>query len=175
MGDIGIYDLLLHKRDVSFSVLGLYVWLELGGYNVVSFVHPENRIPISLKMKIKEKVLYDKLAMLKVRVQQAIGEVIDGHVIKQDVYVSKQLNSEATMSIENENVVYAYGSPIGFRSLLNDKRVHGQLRNETFIFAAIGRSKVDEASGDIKSIFHAYSVGQIVWPFTEFNNFVIKN
>ena len=77
MGDIGIYDLLLHKRDVSFSVLGLYVWLELGGYNVVRFVHPENRIPISLKMKIKEKVLYDKLAMLKVRVQQAIGEVID--------------------------------------------------------------------------------------------------
>ena len=173
MGDIGIYDLLLHKRDVAFSKLDLYSWLEKGGYNVVDFAHAENAIPISLKTIVDDITLLAKLNMMNNPVPHAIGEIICSTITKQDIYVSKQHDSVATLSL-TEDVVFAYGSPVGFRNVMNDNRNYRKLRNETFVFAHYERSPIEE-KGDSKSFIReddTYS-GNFIWPLTEFNQFVI--
>ena len=172
----GTYDLLCHKRDTSFSVPGLYEWIERGGYNVVDFSLPENRIQVSLRNKINEKLMFIKLTRLKIQKQQAVGELISGNILKQDVYVSKQRNSEATLNIDDKNVIFIYGSPRGFRRTLSNRKNHRQFRNETFISVQLARTTIDEDRIDTKSLptaNHHINIGEVVWPVTMFNDFVI--
>ena len=106
MGNIGIYDLLLHKRDVSYSIRELHMWLERGGYNFVEFLRPEDRTNLSLKgRKLKGlKLLYNKLLKLDICVQYRISEVIWGKVFKQDIFASKQLNSKTNTTTYHNNL-----------------------------------------------------------------------
>merc|ERR1711997_675073 len=69
MGDVGIYDLLLHKRDVSYTSIEVYDWLQKSGYNVVSTSSPDNSIPISLKGLITDKQFFEKTSKLNLPVQ----------------------------------------------------------------------------------------------------------
>ena len=178
MRNIVIYDLLLHKRDVSYSVPELYTFLRRGGYNVVDFSLPENRIAFSLRCKIEENVLFYKLMQLKVQIQQAIGEIISSNIIKQDIYVSKQDQSEAKLDTYETNVVYAYGSPIGYGQLIDDARTTSRLRNKACSFAIIARSRIDEASLDhISFVQENTQTFQWGWPSTHsttFNNFILR-
>ena len=61
MGDIGIYDLLLHKRDVSYTIRDLYEWVKHGGYKFVDHSLPENRLSLSIHIRINDNVLFKKL------------------------------------------------------------------------------------------------------------------
>ena len=174
MGDVGIYDLLLHKRDVAFTKFDLYSWLEKGGYNVVDFPVPENAIPISLKIIINDMHLLEKLTRMNNPVPHAIGEVICSKIRKQDIYVSKQKHSVASLSM-TEDVVFAYGSPLGFRHVMSDKSNYQTLRNKTFVVAKFRPDQFEEGKGDYKShIRKNYSYrDRFVWPLTDFNEFVI--
>ena len=58
MGDIGIYDLLLHKRDVAYSMFDLYEWVKGSGSNLIDFSRPEYRIVLSLKSIVYDAVLF---------------------------------------------------------------------------------------------------------------------
>lgn len=95
-GNTGIYDLLLHKRDVSYSIQELHIWLESGGYNFVELLLTEDRTNLSLKgRKLKAlKLLYNKLLSMNIAVQHRISELIYGKVFKQDIFASKQLDSK---------------------------------------------------------------------------------
>ena len=89
MGNIGIYDLLLHKRDVSYSIPELYNWLKNSGYSLVGFAIHEDEMKLSLKhLKLNAlKSLFKKLINTGIHKQQTIGEIISGNILKQDVYV----------------------------------------------------------------------------------------
>ena len=91
MGNVGIYDLLLHKRDVSYSIPDLYEWLENSGYSLVEFAIQEDGMKVSLKhLKLNAlKSLFKKLIKTSIHKQQTIGEIISGNISKQDVYVCK--------------------------------------------------------------------------------------
>ena len=52
MGQIGVYDLLLHKRDVSFSIPDLYEWLRRSNLYLIDFSAPHVRIGSSLELTI---------------------------------------------------------------------------------------------------------------------------
>ena len=178
MGDIGIYDLLLHKRDVSFTTLTMYQWLQNSGYNVVDFAHPEYTIPISLKTILNEKWLLDKIYRSSMPMVYEIGEIIYGKVIKHDLYVSKKLYSEANLDMLNDTVVYAYGSPMGFRAAMNNKENYRKLRNETYVFSTLMRSHFDEVSNKTTNIVRKKSGnidGNFVWPLTKFNTFMLDS
>ena len=101
-GNNGIYDLLLHKRDVSFSIRQLHMWLEGGGYNFVDFINSEDRINLSLKgRKLKAlKLLYNKLLKMNICAQQRISEIIWGKGFKQEMMASKQRNSKSNKTID---------------------------------------------------------------------------
>ena len=180
MGDVGIYDLLLHKRDISFTTHGVYRWLQTSGYNVVDFVHPENALPISLKSKVLEKELFDKINRCTVPEVHEVGEIIYGKTIKQDLYVSKQLYSEATLEDPENTMIYAFGSPMGFRAALNEPNNYKNLRNETFVFSTLIHGTFNEKSINpldaIKMESSAFKglEGKLVWPSTKFNKFVLE-
>ena len=104
----------------------------------------------------------------------AIGEIIYGGVQIQDIYVSRLKNVEARLR-STEDVIYAHGSPLGFRNMMNDKRNHRQLRNETMVVAKLARSITDEVSGNTKSQLRGIpnKLAGFTWPLTDFNNFII--
>ena len=90
----GIYDLLLHKRDVSYSIRELHKWLEKGGYHFVDFSQNQDRTNLSLNgRKLKAlKLLYKKLLKMNIGTQQSISEVIWGRVFQQDFFATKNRN-----------------------------------------------------------------------------------
>ena len=181
MGDIGIYDLLLHKRDVSFTTLGVFQWLQNSGYNFVDHTHPENTLPISLKSTIEEKWLLQKIQRSSVEKIDSIGEIIYGGVTKQDIYASKRLHSEAKMDDLENTMMYAYGSPMGFRNAINEKQNKKYIRNETFILTTFARSGNNEESRNIMDANNQRQQttglidGKLVWPSTRFNTFMLEN
>ena len=177
MGDIGIYDLLLHKRDVSFTTISVYQWLQNAGYNVVDHSHLENTIPISLNSMIEEKELLRKLLKSKHPKIDEMGEIIYGGVIKQDLYVSKKSHSEANVDDLENTMIYAFGSPMGFRAAVNEKRNYKELRNETFVFTTLARSQKNEELENWRNwrVKNSIVDGKLVWPSTKFNSFVLEN
>ena len=180
MGDVGVYDLLLHKRDISFTTHGVYQWLQISGYNVVDFCHPENALAISLKSKIQEKELFEKINRCSEPKVNEVGEIIYGKIIKQDLYVSKQLFSVATLEDPENTMIYAFGSPMGFRAIVNEPDNYKKLRNETFVFSTLVHGTFNERSTNsldaIKMGSSAFKglEGKLVWPSTKFNNFVVE-
>ena len=174
MGDVGIYDLLLHKRDVSYTIAGLYEWIKKGGYNLAEHSIPENSIPLSIKVSVANKCMFNMLLRKDISVQESVSEIIMGNIVKQDSYLSKNDNSKASLSTE-KNVVFANGSPKGFRYLLTDLNSRVVHRNDTFITAKFARSRGDE---NVENPYdysqnRLFSTNSFLWPLTEFNSFVI--
>lgn len=177
MGDAGIYDLLLHKRDVAFTMVDLYSWLEKAGYNFVDFAHAENAIPISLKNIVNDIYLLKKLTRMNKPLTHAIGEMICSSILKHDIYVSKKQESEASLKSNTSFVVFAQGYPVGFQNVMGDKRNFHILRNETFIDAFYSTRHQLNDTRDYKSLTreeeYKYS-GHLIWKHTDFNKFVIE-
>ena len=180
MGNVGIYDLLLHKRDVSYTTSTVHQWLQRSGYNFVDFKDPEYSIPISMKSAIDEKWLYRKINRIYAPACYEVGEIIHGKINKQDFYASKKSQSEATINHENDFQIFAYGSPMGFRAVINNKRNFKEIRNETFVYSKISRGIFNGTSSRPFNMNtrHFTSFGSIsskfVWPSTEFNNFILE-
>lgn len=123
-GNGGIYDLLLHKRDVSYSIRELHTWLQNGGYTFVDFTQSYDRTNLSLKgRKLKAlKLLYKKLLKMNICTQHRISEVIWGRVFKQDFYASKQRNFQTNTST-HQNIGYANKYHMTLRDGMNNKQV----------------------------------------------------
>ena len=151
-GNIRIYDLLLHKRDVSYSVPNLIKWLERSSIHFIDFSLASSRIVLSLSLKIVEKLLYSQLTKFSATKQSSIAEIIEGHHYKQEFYASTFAKAEASPHMHNITL-YAYGLPAGFQNTISDQRNYFQLRNETYIYAQLNR----------KTTF--------AWPSNKFNNF----
>ena len=169
MGDIGIYDLLLHKRDVSYTIRDLYKWVQQGGYKFVDHSLPEKRLPLSVHVRINDNLLFNKIVKMDISFQEAISEIVAGNIIKQDAYVSKIHDSEAILK-PGETVVYAHGSPTGFQHVMNDHNNHVRFRTGSYVVATLTRSKVDETSKYYK---HRKFTGGFIWPSNDFHNFII--
>ena len=176
MGDIGIYDLLLHKRDVAYSIKDLYEWVEKSSYDLVDFSVAELRTKLSPRLRFVDKLLYLSVARKRRFYQQWITELMCGNVAKQDAYVSTRKDAKASMASSN-HVVYSYGSPIGFRNIIEDLGNRRKVREETFISAILANSFVNEEeqsfATNLNRLHTAVRVTEFAFPFTEFSRFVI--
>ena len=171
-GDNGIYDLLLHKRDVSFTISSLFEFVFGSGYNVVGFSAPEIRLPTSLKFIINDDKLYDKLTQQKEVIQRSIGELIYGQVLLPDLYISKQENSEANINDE-KNVAFAQLRTTGITEITFSRKSKKKFRNQIFAFAALRRIRNVGRKGSPLSRT-VKTAGNFGWPISEFNNFVLN-
>ena len=176
MGDAGIYDLLLHHRDVSYSVPEFYRWIEENGYNVVDYVHANDALKILLNIHFLEKRIFEKEIETHSGKLKAVTELIAGNFYLQDFYVSKLDKSEAIID-PAEHVIYAFGSPLGFRNILNDENNYRRIKNHTYVLAKVGRSHIDEflEESALLKPQESYYLGDIAFPNSDFNRFVVES
>ena len=175
MGDIGTYDLLLHKRDVAYSISDLYEWTGKSGYQIVDFSIAENRVSLSPELQLSEKAMYDGVKKKSIVRQQWISELLCGKLEKQDIYVSLREDAKAE-SVSPDNLVFAHGSPIGFRSVIEDKNNHKFLRNKTFIKAKLTHSFVSNAEFSFEKysrLSSGPSIVELAFPLTDYNRFIV--
>ena len=76
MGDVGIYDLLLHKRDVAYSIKDLYELMEKSAYHVIDFYRADLRIKLSPMLQLTENSLYQSVIKRSSSYQQWIIELM---------------------------------------------------------------------------------------------------
>jgi len=91
--DVGIYDLLLHTQDRSYTVLELYEFVENSGLHVNKLFnhdHPLGDMLFEPKTFIRDPELLKVLEAYPEREQAAISELLFGQLAKQICYISHQ-------------------------------------------------------------------------------------
>lgn len=106
-GDVGIYDLFLHKQDRAYTIPQLHEYITDAGLNFVQFSDITERITLSLEKWIKDFSLLQKLQKKTLIEQQAICELIAGNVIKHTVYLTKS-KKNPTASFEDLNNIPSF-------------------------------------------------------------------
>ena len=106
-GDIGLYDLFLHKQDRAYTIPELYQFVENINLHLVEFTLPGNRLALKPESYIKDPELLDRIKSLCIVKQQAICELISGKIITHDFFVSKQKDSVASVA-DLDNIPYFY-------------------------------------------------------------------
>ena len=172
-GDIETYDLLLHKRDVAFSISTLYEWVEKSNYRSVTFALPSLRASLTLDVKIPDEHLQNVIKKLDIRDQYWTLDVLCGHIMMHEFYVSLNQNAEAHLFAKGMKI-YLYGSNVKFQDKLSDKRFHWSISNHTYLYRGVVKTYVEESGLSSKS---TYKVGDttidFLYPITELSQFVI--
>ncbi len=107
-GDVGIYDLFLHKQDRCYSIPELYEFIENADLNFVEFSEILPRLSIRIENFIKDPELLQKIKAMPIRKQHQIAEIITGNIIKHTFYTSNVKDSIASFD-ELENVPFFFG------------------------------------------------------------------
>ena len=136
---IGIFDLLLHKRDVSYSVKTLHEWIKKSGLHFVDFDEYEDRHDLNVKNLIEDFHLRKSLALNTKEILDLVSEILQGRVLKHSFYASKIDDSEANL-LEPFNELYKYAIPRGLKKQLQEKRNLKKISNETMFngFLSVG-------------------------------------
>ena len=107
-GDVGLYDMFLHKQDRCYSLPELYEWVEKAGLNFIEFSDVNAKLKLRPENYVKDFSLLQKIKKMDPKKQAAMCEIICGSIIKHQFYVSKQKNPQATMDDLN-NIPYFFG------------------------------------------------------------------
>ena len=159
----GIYDLLLHARDVSYSLPQLTAWLQGSGMKFINMATPSQRMAHSLNLAISDIEMYKQLQKSDIVKHKSIAEIIVGSKITHEVYIS--MNAGAEASTENlDNAFFLYGSPVQLRTVISSNRSHINLRDKTYVCAAFDASNSRDM-GDSKPF---------AFPVNRFSNHILS-
>lgn len=106
-GDIGLYDMFLHKQDRAYTVPQLYEFVEKAGLNFVEYNSPHSRVMLKPETYFQDPEFLKKIKALDKSKQQAICEIMCGSIIKHSFYVSKKTKPTAKIT-DMDNVPYIY-------------------------------------------------------------------
>ena len=135
MGDVGVYDLLLHKRDVSFSILDVHKWVGIGGMSLLDFAYYKSRLKFNIDYVIHDEIILNMLRKKNLMShKRAICEIIHADIIKHEIYLSKHKNAEASIH-DPANLIYIYGAPRGFRQALSNQNNYQRIGNQTYFYS----------------------------------------
>ena len=151
---IGIFDLLLHKRDVAYSVKTLQDWLKQNGLHFVGFDEYEGRHFLNTKYWVEDSGLRKALTVKRDEDKQHLMEILQGRVIMHSFYASKIDNSEAKFSdlINSKSLfLYSYTIPRGIGNQFIGKRnSRKEMKNSFFHgYLSEGFLPVNSSSEDI--------------------------
>ena len=123
MGDAGTYDLLLHKRDVSYTVPGLLNWITSSGLVTVRYTSSDvppiggkKEDPKAYGIKHFEKLFADENSIQKQ--MHKVSELFHHDALMQNTFVSHSDNKEAQLK-NLQNVLFIPGDekcPFGFQN-----------------------------------------------------------
>jgi hypothetical protein len=174
-GNIGIYDLLLHKRDVAYSIQTLFEWIERAGLYFVDFDYYVQRFQLKAQYvfnyEIRRKI--EKLDRAK---QLHSAEILHGSVIKQQIYSSKIKNNVADVH-DPSNVFYISGKPHGFRDALSNKKNYAVIEHTKYFMARMSPALIDQNDVDFRKIpyYGTQGRGSLTFGFksNQFNHFLV--
>ncbi|AFB28786.1 class I SAM-dependent methyltransferase [Rickettsia rickettsii] len=104
-GDVGVYDMFLHKQDRAYSVPELYEFVEKASLNFVDYLDPLEKILLRPENYIKDFSLLQKIKKMDKVTREAISEILTGNIIKHSFYVSNQKDSVASLD-DLDNIPY---------------------------------------------------------------------
>ena len=107
IGDVGMYDLFLHKQDRSYTIPELYDFVAKAGLHFIDFSHYQSRVLLRLENYITDQALLTELKKRDLVEQQAMCEIISGKIINHSFFVSKQKDTIASFD-DLDNVPYFY-------------------------------------------------------------------
>ena len=150
----GIFDLLLHKRDVAYSVKTLQDWLKQNGLHFVDFDEYAGRHLLNMKYWVEDSGLRKALVVKRKEDKQHIMEILQGRVIMHSFYASKIDDSEAKFSdLINSKLLllYTYTIPRGIGNQFIGKRnFRKEMKNSFFHgYLSEGFVPVNSSSEDI--------------------------
>jgi ubiquinone/menaquinone biosynthesis C-methylase UbiE len=108
-GDVGCYDMFLHKQDRAYTIPQLYKFVESSGMKIVEFSNTINKIKLNPKSFIVNKELLKKLSSLEKKEQQAIAELMIGNIAQHCFWTSNKYDSIASFNDLN-NIPYFRGT-----------------------------------------------------------------
>lgn len=106
-GDVGMYDMFLHKQDRAYTVPQIHEFVEQANLNFVEFNSAHSRAILDISRYIKEPELLKRLQKLDKVKQQAIAEIMCGSIIKHSFYASKKKDPVAKLT-DLDNIPYLY-------------------------------------------------------------------
>lgn len=176
-GDIGLYDLCLHKRDVAYSMKTLFQWLQNCGLHFIDLDSIKRKYTLKLRHQTDfGQTMKRSLSRLDLSQQLHITEIFKGSLIKQDFYASKIKSSEANL-FDPSNVLYTYGNPRNLRKSILDGKSIKIVANQTVFEAKVTLINVNQRLESIarKDWHHS---GKDIIPLTyernEFSHFLIE-
>ena len=179
LGDIGLFDLFLHKRDIAYSMKTIFDWLGNSGLHFIDF----DSIRMKYNLKLRHQTYYSqymmkKLSRMHLSQQLHITELLKGFIIKQDFFASKIVDSEADI-FESSSVLFIYGNPQNLRkSLSNSKNIETSV-NETMFRAKVTFLNVDLERLDSKIIGENFEYDEkdfvdLSFRSNNFSNFLVN-
>ncbi|MEM6338536.1 MAG: class I SAM-dependent methyltransferase [Pseudomonadota bacterium] len=106
-GDVGMYDMFLHKQDRAYTVPEIYEFVEKAGMNFIEFNSAHSRYVLNIENYIQDSDLLKRLKKLDKAEQHAICELMAGSIIKHSFYISKKKKTVAKFT-DMDNVPYFY-------------------------------------------------------------------
>lgn len=106
-GDIGMYDMFLHKQDRCYDIPELYDFVKKAGLNFVEHNSSHSRVMLKLDTYITNPNLLARLKKMPKICQEAMAEIICGSIIKHQFYASKKKDPIAKLT-NLDNVPYVY-------------------------------------------------------------------
>ena len=175
-GKVGIYDLLLHKRDVSFSIKTLFEWIRNSGLYFIDFDYYKKRYYLQTRYIISDRYLARVLSQLDRVRNMCIIELLRGDVKKQDFYASKIRNSVADIRDET-NVIYLYGNPQGLRGEISNKKNHLVHENNTFFTSWMYRTNSQHLQSSFDNNVYQKHINSRIkfgWMLNRFNELLVN-
>ena len=100
----------LHSQDRSYTVEEMYDLVEGAGLRFIAFSNHRTRRECRPATCLRNPRLLRRLRRLPVRKQQAIGELMAGHIMRHSFYVSDQEGTVADLN-DLDNVPFFFHAP----------------------------------------------------------------
>ena len=172
-GDVEIYDLLLHKRDVAYSISSLFEWVQKSNYRSIHFALAKSRAGLTFDVLIPEHHLQNIVEKLDIDDQYLILDIITGHIDRHEIYISLNENSDADL-YANGMTIYAHGSNIRFQDMFSDNRFHHTMDNHTYIYRGLIQTHIEESGSTSRSTYKTKeSISDFILPVTKLSQFVM--
>ena len=129
-----MYDILLHKRDVSYSVHDLFRWLFMAAINFVEFDSHGRKMDLQFWHRSLDNIIHRYVSSRTYLWRLSFVEILLGKYVKQDFYASKSEDSVANLYVRS-NILYLYGNPLGIKQAVYDKNNRYIAENQTYFSA----------------------------------------
>lgn len=103
-GDIGMYDMFLHKQDRAYSIPEMYEFIAKAGLHFVEFSDPIERGSLNIRSFLNNGYVLDKILKMDKIKQQTICEIMAGNIIKHSFWVTNRSDNTVASFEDLDNI-----------------------------------------------------------------------